>query len=469
MLRLGLAVRVIMRRRHVGVSLSWLMVILLFPFLGALIYLIIGENRVGLRRGMRAERLTEHFREWQKQIVNRLSVNWDEVDVNSEAMRRQIETSVGLPAIQGNDLKLFSEWNQTLRSIIRDIEDAEGCIHMLFYIWSDGGIADEVAEALMRASQRGVTCRLLVDAVGSQEFIRGEMIGRMRESGIDVVEALPVGIFRLLLRRIDLRNHRKLVVIDGKVGYTGSQNLADARFFKQDEGVGQWVDAMVRITGPMVEVLGVLFLGDWILESEDELEEIIKGACIGAQDDTGDITAQVVPSGPGYFAKTIHEILLTTIYSAREQLIITTPYFVPDESLLSALIAAAHRGVEVILIVPRKGDSWLVEKASRSYYIELLEAGIKVYPYKKGLLHTKSVTVDGNVTLIGTFNMDMRSFWINFELTLFVYDRTFTEEMRNIQMSYLEGHTPLQYERWSDRPFKDRFIENSARLLSPLL
>jgi cardiolipin synthase len=262
--------------------------------------------------------------------------------------------------------------------------------------------------------------------------------------------------------------HRKLVLVDDRIAWTGSLNLVDPRYFKREAGVGQWVDAMVRVRGSVVESLSIIFQTDWQSETDQTalLPDLTGNQPIEA---CGDSIAQVLPSGPAFAVNAIEQILLTAIYSAREELIITSPYFVPSESLSLALASAAQRNVRVTVIVPARVDSILVRFASRALREQLLEAGVRLAFFKGGLLHTKSVTIDGATSLFGTLNMDPRSLRLNFEITLAIYDTAFTRQLRQLQMHYLEQSDWLALDRWNERGVGTRVLENLAKLLSPLL
>ena len=467
--RIGFSVRVILRKRSTGVSLAWLAIVLLIPFVGAVVYLLVGENRLGRRRAERLEQVREPYRERLSQMDQGPAIDWSQLPPACQVLHRQAYNTIAIPTLDGNRLSLMIDTSEVLEAMSRDIDQAKHSCHVVFYIWSLGGGANEVAEALMRAAGRGVACRVLLDGVGSYHFLGSELARRMRGAGVQLVEALPVNLLRLLFRRLDLRNHRKIMVIDGEVAYTGSQNLADARLFKIREGVGEWIDAMVRVEGPVVEVLNLIFLADWELETEIGLEELQATGDVKQVQSRGDTKIQVVPSGPGLAPMVIHEMLLTTIYAAQKELIMTTPYFVPDDAMLMALQAAGHRGVDVTLMVPEKNDSWLVSYASRSHFDELLLAGVKIARFTKGLLHAKTITVDRQIGVIGSGNMDMRSFWLNFEVTLFVYGADFTEQIRDVQMRYLEQSEFLNTQQWLSRGHRHRFVENCCQLLGPLL
>jgi len=468
-IRIGLALRVVMRRRPVGVSLSWLGVILLLPFVGAVIYLILGENRIG---GLRKERF-ERIRPKIDEHLHRLKAHapFDPMDLTpaQRALAKHSVNRYGFPLMSGNGVELLPDADQIFQRLIEDIDAAKRSVHLQFYIWWPGGRVDEVAQAMLRAQKRGVKCLALADAVGSKKFLRSKSCKQLRAAGVEFVDALPVSIWRMIFRRQDLRNHRKIAVIDGQVGYTGSMNLADPAVFKSNAGVGQWLDAMVRVTGPAVEALGLVFLSDFDIETNEAFGDFRTKGGLYPVDPAGQVVTQLLPSGPGFAREAIRETLLTAIFGAEQELVLTTPYFVPDEPLLEALTTAAKRGVDVTLIVPERIDSFMARLASRSQYADLLAAGIRVMQFRGGLLHTKTLVADGTTALIGTVNLDMRSLWLNFEVTLTVYDIAFATALRALQEDYASDAVLLDEAQWSARPFYDRLLENIARLLGPLL
>ena len=281
---------------------------------------------------------------------------------------------------------------------------------------------------------------------------------------------MPVSLFRMLFVRFDLRLHRKIVVIDGEVAYTGSMNLVDPRFFKRDAGVGQWVDAMARLRGPAVEALAITFLEDWELETGEGVDRLVATGDAHPLPDAGTAVIQVVPSGPVAREESIQAVLLMAIYAARRELVLTTPYFVPEESLLTALASAAMRGVKVTLVVPGRVDSRLARLASQPHKGELLESGVRIVEFGAGLLHTKSVTVDGELSLFGSLNLDPRSLVLNFEITLCgVRPRVHRRACARSSNPTSTAPSPMDLAAWRARPPLRRFAENAARLLSPLL
>ncbi|MBB6429349.1 cardiolipin synthase [Algisphaera agarilytica] len=477
-IRVGLSVRVVMRRHSVGVSLSWLTLILLIPFVGAGIYLILGENRLGSRRAQATVQLHNAFAGWRSELrEQRPQPDWEALPVDAQPIHRQATRVSGMPALPGNQLDLYDDSHDALEAMARDIDAAQNRVHLEFYIWADGGDVDLIADALIRAAERGVTCRILVDAVGSKTFLRrSPKLKAMRSAGVQIVASLPAGLFRAIFRRLDLRNHRKLLIVDDHIGYTGSLNMIDPNTFKQDAGVGKWIDAMVRVQGPAVEALGMTFLEDWQLETQEDLGQLGRGsgAVVPSDEDTTGVmkpgaSVQAVPSGPSLNPESIHRLLIGAIYAARESITLTTPYFVPDEALLIALTSAAARGVDTLIILPKENDSFLVRHASNAYLGDLLQAGVKVAQYRDGLLHTKSVTIDSHLAAFGTVNLDMRSFYLNFELTLFIYDTNFSRKLTSLQQSYLMNCNMASLDDWKNRPLRTRLLDNTARLLGPLL
>ncbi len=468
-IRIGLSIRIIMRRRPVGVSLAWLTVVLLVPIFGAGVYLLFGELRLSQRRRKINKLIDSPVQIWLSSVVSRYGETIRSLDEWSQPVARLTTAAVGLPPVPGNSLEMITDPEAIFRRIIADIDAAQESCHLQFYIWSEGGMADEVAEALMRAAKRGLDCKILLDAVGSATFLKGRQVVQLISAGVQMRHALPVRLWSTLVQRPDLRNHRKIVVIDSEVAYVGSMNIADPRYFKSDAGVGEWVDAMVRVRGPAVEPLIGVFLHDWALESDQEINELISADDIREVDSCGSASIQVIPSGPLIRNESVRQVLLSAIYAARTELILTTPYFVPDEPLMSALTAAARRGIAVTLIKPARVDSMLVRLASEAVIEDLLTAGVEVALFEGGLLHTKSITVDGEFSYFGSLNLDLRSITLNFEITLAVYDRDFTSELVALQKSYIAESSMLDPLTCRSYSGVRRFRNNVVRLVSPLL
>ena len=262
------------------------------------------------------------------------------------------------------------------------------------------------------------------------------------------------------------------MAVDQHIAWTGSLNLVDPAFFKQDAGVGEWVDAMIRVVGPAASALTTVFESDWAVESGNIpgfSQFLDQMRATEVPPPVGDLMVQAVPSGPSYKVANMSHVLLSAVLEAREEVILTTPYFVPDDALFQGLQTAACRGVQVTLIVPQRVDSTLVRYASRSYMADLMSAGVKIQQFTGGLLHTKSLVVDRRFTLFGSVNLDMRSLRLNYEITLMIYDAKFSSQVHHLQRRYLEQSVPIDATAWADRPLLERLKENAAQLMSPLL
>jgi cardiolipin synthase len=466
---IGVSYRVIKVRLPVGTTLAWLLLVFFLPLVGAIAYLFLGEKRLGRKLPERSRAIQERYDSWLRDLPAEIRSDFQKMSPEARTLCRLAETTVHIPAMSGNRLQLLDAAKPILRSMIRDIDNAKRFCHLEFYIWSEGGMADEVGAALLRAARRGVTCRVQLDAIGSADFQKGHLVKQLKAGGVEVAYALPVSSISVFRVRPDLRLHRKIVVIDDAVAYTGSFNLVDPRFFKQDAGVGEWVDAMVRLEGPGVLALNALFRWDWELETGRDLPAPAENGVPSTVLSTGETDVQLIPSGPSKTGNTIYQLLLMAIYCAQLEIVITTPYFVPDDAVNTALLTAAERGVKVTVIIPERNDSRLVHYTCRSFFDDMLTAGIRIFGFKGGLLHTKSVVVDREIALFGSVNLDVRSFWLDFEATLGVYDPRFAGRLLALQDTYIQDSTPVDLQTWQQRPGSERFLENLARLASPLL
>ena len=465
---LGLGTRIILSRRDIGTSLAWLTLVAIFPFIGAGLYLLIGELWLARSRVRRTIIAGQQFDTQVKDLLPHETELWShELDVD-RTLNAYATRGLGIPTLQGNRITLFSKAHATFDAMVRDIDNATHTCHLLFYIWCPGGKADHIIEALIRARSRGVTCIVLLDAVGSRPFLNSPHAQTLRNAGVEVATALPVGRLRSILERIDLRNHRKIVAIDGRVAYCGSLNLADPAFFKQNAKVGEWIDIMARVEGPAARMLDLTILHDWYVETgrlELPRDEPIDWKEIEGKGSP----LSVISSGPGQWPRATQDMILAMLYGARKEIIITTPYFVPGDIMMNALITAARCGVSVRVVLPAKVDSKLVRYASRAYFDDLLQEGIEVLLFRSGLLHAKTVTVDRSVALLGSANMDRRSFSVNFETSMFIYDDAVTERIRDLQLEYIADADSIDAAIWSRRHTGVRLVENAAQLLSPLL
>ncbi|MCC6230014.1 MAG: cardiolipin synthase [Phycisphaerales bacterium] len=474
LVRIALALRVILRRTPVPTTLAWLLVLLLIPVVGWVAYAMVGENRLGSRRAARAQRLAREIMSHAAPLWTRGTQDFPPSMSPYEHIASLCSLSSGTPPLSGNSVEIVSEWEELISMLVSDINGAQRTCHLLYYIWGEDGRAADIADALIQAAKRGVKCRVLVDAVGSLDFVGSETWERLSKAGIEVVEALPVNPLRLLFARVDLRNHRKIAVIDGRVAYAGSHNLVEPGFkLARSKKLGRYVDATVRLRGPAVQALQTAFLSDWLLDSLDDVAEVEKQLShlltLDEEPHDGVSIVHVLPTGPGMDPVAINHALIATIHSASDELIMTTPYFVPDEAIKTAIIIAARRGVEVTLVVPAKSDHPIVCAAGRSHYQDLLDAGVRIRHFTDGLLHSKTVTVDRRIGLVMSANFDMRSFFLNYEVSLFIYDDDLASMLRFLQVSYIEKSVEITRDQWANRSMARRLLDNAAQLLGPLL
>ena len=357
--------------------------------------------------------------------------------------------------------------NSTIESMIADIDAATLHVHLMFYIWLPDNNGCKVVEALKRAAQRGVTCRAMADDLGSRTMIASEHWQAMKSAGVRLASTLPLGnlLLRPLRGRIDLRNHRKIAVIDNKITYCGSQNCADPEFLVKAK-YAPWVDVMMRFEGPIVRQNQTLFASDWMSEVDEDLSDLLREPVDAMP---SGFPAQVIGTGPTVRASAMPEIFELLMYTARRELVITTPYYIPDEPMQTALCASARRGVDTTIVFPARNDSWIVGAASRSYYDDLLAAGVKVVEFEGGLLHAKTLTLDGEVTLIGSANMDRRSFELNYENNILFYDPAMTLEMRRRQEEFISQSRQVSIETVAQWSWRRRLIDNTVAMLGPVL
>ena len=465
-IRIGLSLRILSRSMSVGVTFAWMSIVLAVPYLGAFLYLLIGENRLGERRVLRARTVIEQSRQWRKTLCAYAAHSNVDIPHSYATLDLQARNVIGYPTLPGNQLQLLTDYESVFRSLIEDIRQAQSSCLLEFYILVEGGLVDDLLQAISEAHERGIKLSILLDSLGSKGFLKGNTCKKMRAAGIDITEALHVNAARMLFQRVDIRNHRKIAVIDNRLAYTGSQNLVDPRFFKQDAGVGEWIDMMIRVEGPTVSALHNVATMDWSVEA---------GKVVSFSDKTihmqaaGDIPVQVVPSGPVFREGAIHQLLMGIIFTARHELVITTPYFAPDDALTEALVAAANRGVDVTLVIPARVDSRLIRYATPALLDGLLAAGIRVAQFNGGLLHTKSITVDGSFCIAGSVNMDMRSLWLNFEISLFVYHTGFCKQLRELQQQYINQSTYVDPAQFRNRSKTQRLAASIMRLFAPVL
>jgi cardiolipin synthase A/B len=461
-------VRVLLRpHRDPSSRIAWVVVIAALPVLGIVAYLLLGEVNIGRRRIGRMRTVLAQMPRVQDAPGADSPNLKPGVPERYEHLFRVGRSISGFEPIGGNRARLLADSDATIDAMVADIDTAKDHVHLLFYIWLADNNGCRVVDALIRATARGVTCRAMADDLGSRQMIRSAHWRTMEAAGVRLARALPVGnpFLRALRGRIDLRNHRKIVVIDDWITYCGSQNCADPEFLVKAK-YAPWVDAMMRFEGPVARQNQHLFAGDWMAHVNDDIVALLQRPL---PDSKPGLPAQVIGTGPTVRWSAMPEMFESLIYSARRELVITTPYYVPDESLQSALCASARRGVQTTIVFPERNDSWIVAAASRSYYRDLLAAGVRIFEYVGGLLHTKSLTMDGEVMLIGSANMDRRSFELNYENNILLHDAALTAAMRERQQHYIGQSVAVDMQTVLDWTWRRQLWNNTVAVLGPVL
>ena len=455
--------RILLRpHREPASRIAWIAVVGALPVVGVIAYLLLGETNVGRRNRNSMDKAMEELPQ-----ATAMGDSVAQVPPNYVHLFRVGTSISGFQPVAGNHAELMADSNATIEHMVADIDAATQHVNLLFYIWLTDNNGSRMAAALKRAAGRGVSCRAMVDGLGSRALLQSRLWREMADSGVKTAVALPLGnpLLRPLQGRIDLRNHRKILVIDGRVTYCGSQNCADPEF-RVKAKYAPWVDSVIRLTGPVARQNQLLFATDWMTYSGEELHARSEQP---APESAGNTVAQVVASGPTLRHSAMPEMFESLIFGAREELVISTPYYVPNQSMQEALCAAAYRGVHTTLILPARNDSMEVAAASRSYYADLLKAGVELREYEGGLLHSKTLTLDGEITLMGSANMDRRSFELNYENNMLLYDPELTRTIRERQQVYIDSSIAVSIEAVESWSLGRRLWNNTVAMLGPVL
>ncbi|WP_184752416.1 cardiolipin synthase [Microbacterium thalassium] len=462
------AVIVVPRNRRPTAAMAWLLAIYFIPLIGVFLFLLIGNPRLPRKRRRMQERINGYIRETSDGLdMGTLRPEAPESFTSLVRMNRNLGA---MPLAGDNGATLIADYQESLDAMADAIRTAQRYVHVEFYILQSDKSTDNFFRALEEVAARGVVVRVLLDhwANRGKPFYK-RTLKRLTAMGAQWHLMLPVQPLKGKYQRPDLRNHRKLTVVDGNVAFTGSQNVTDSTYnLKKNIKRGlHWVDLMARFDGPVVASINAVFLSDWysetgeVLTDQAQLFEVTSGS--------GDLDCQVVPSGPGFAFQNNLKLFCGLIYAAQHKVIIVSPYFVPEESLLLAVMTACQRGVQVELFVSEEGDQAMVYHAQRSYYEGLLRAGVRIWMYRRPfILHSKSMTVDDEVAIIGSSNMDMRSFGLNLEISMLVRGEEFVSEMREVEATYRDLSRELTLDEWMKQPLGSTVLDNLARLTSAL-
>jgi cardiolipin synthase A/B len=460
------ALGLVPERRRPSSAMAWLLAIFLLPVVGLVLFLLIGSPYVPRKR--RAE---------QRAVGTVIQSSLSEIPALPASPERPdwldsvmvLNRRLGwLPSVQDNATELFQNYEKSIQAKADLIRTAERYVHVEYFIICRDTTTEPFFEALLDAAARGVKVRVLYDHVSSFRLPGyKEMLATFDRAGIEWHPMLPIQPLKGQWRRPDLRNHRKIVVVDGRAGFLGSQNMIHPSYHKKkmEAGGRQWRELTVKVEGPAVHSMNLIFAGDWYVESKERLTEYLQPEVFSKPQ--GDVTCQVVPSGPGFPDENNLRLFNALIYGAQHRLSITSPYFVPDESLLYAITTAAQRGVAVELFVSERGDQFMVSHAQNSYYRFLLEEGVRIfmYPYPY-VLHAKHFSIDDHTAVIGSSNMDIRSFNLDFEVSMMCTGPSFVAQMREVEDVYRSICREMTLEEWKQRPLPKRWVDNVMRLTS---
>ncbi len=462
-----LAIIIVPRNRRPTAAMAWLLAIYFIPLIGVFLFLMIGNPRLPRKRRKKQEQINDYIRTTSRGLD--LGTLRPDPPLWFAQLVRLNRNLGAMPLSGENDATLISGYQESLDEMAAAIRQATSYVHVEFYILQCDTTTAGFFDALEDAVKRGVVVRVLLDHWANRgKPFYAETCRRLDAMGATWQLMLPVQPLRGKYQRPDLRNHRKLLVVDGHTAFLGSQNVTDSTYnLRKNIARGlHWVDMMARLDGPVVASVNAVFLSDWYSETDEVVEGI---ELFDVRTGDGDLDCQVIPSGPGFEFQNNLKLFMTLLFAAREKIIIVSPYFVPDEGLLLAIQTACQRGVHVELFVSEEGDQAMVYHAQRSYYEELLRGGVKIWMYEKPfILHSKSMSVDDEVAVIGSSNMDMRSFGLNLEISLLVRGEAFVSQLRAVEDEYRALSRELTLEEWEKQPLRSTVLDNLARLTSAL-
>ncbi len=457
-----LALLIVPRNRKPTAGMAWLLVIFLLPYVGWIVFLILGTNK--LPKSRRDTQIA-----FNKTIDARVSDSGDMVTSlvpdKYQSIARLASSLGHLPPIHGTTTNFMTDYNDTIASIVKDVRSARTSVYIEYFIFTLDDEMTELFDALKDAATRGVEIRVLYDWFASKKYPGyAAMRQFLDECNIPHHAMLPLKFSFKDYQRIDLRNHRKLIVIDHKVGYIGSQNLIRRNYSREDDII--YDELVVRLTGSVIAELEALFAHDWSVESGDPLQTVLTTQ-LETELTTGSSVMQILPSGPSYKDENNLKVFTLALNRAEHEIFIANPYFVPSEPLLSAIVTAAKRGVKVRMINSEVIDQWMVGHAQRSYYEELLRAGVEIYLYKQPiLLHSKFIIIDNELGFVGSSNLDIRSFELDHELSLIVYGQKSVAHMAKVRDMYLKRTRRIKLSEWQKRKASTQLLDNIARLTS---
>ena len=474
------AMTILLENRDPSKTVTWLLIFILLPGVGLIIYAVFGRNlrkikifkTQELASNMKEEKLFRNLDEINNLIrleqdtisVSKLLKDNEEDNIKLKIISLLLNTGM-FPFTTNNKVDIFVDGNEKFERLIKDIENAKDHIHLEYFIIKDSDIGQKIKNLLIKKSKENVKIKILYDDVGCWRFwFHREFFNEMKSHGIEIVPFLPTK-FPIIGGKLNYRNHRKIVVIDGRVGYTGGINIGD-EYMGKDKKFGYWRDTHIRIEGTSVYMLQMTFLIDWYYNTK---EVLLNTNYFPRLNNFGSSMIQVVASGPDSDWEAIHYAYFLAICQAKKSIYIETPYFIPDESILRALKSAALSGVDVRIIFPKIADHKIVNIASYSYFDDILKSGGRVYLYEKGFIHSKVIIIDNSIASTGSANMDLRSFMLNFEINAFIYDRKVIDLMKEDFFEDMKNSKEINKDEFKNRSIVQKSKESVARLFSPIL
>lgn len=475
-----LSINIILENRDPTKTMAWLLIFIVLPGVGLIIYCFLGRN-IRKRKLFHTQKLASDIKENNlfknmesiEELVEleQISIKNNKLldDRNYEEIKKKVVSLLlntgKFPFTSNNDVKIFIDGNEKFESLLKDIENAKEHIHLEYFIIKNSDIGIKIKDLLIKKAKSGVKVKILYDDVGCWRFwFHRKFFNDMKKVGIQISAFLPA-TFPFIGGKLNYRNHRKIVIIDGHIGYTGGINIGD-EYMGKNKKFGYWRDTHIRIEGSSVYMLQMVFLIDWYYTTK---KAEFEPKYFPKLEHKGNSMIQVVATGPDSDWEAIHYAYFSAICNAKERVYIETPYFIPDEGLLRALKSAALSGVDVRIIFPSIADHKIVHQASYSYFDDILKSGGKVYLYNKGFIHSKLIIIDDKIASTGSANMDLRSFMLNFEINAFIYDKDIINKISDDFFEDLKNSKEVDLEVFQNRPFIKKWAESVARLFSPIL
>lgn len=448
-------------------TVSYIIVLVFFPFFGLIVYYLFGQeyrkDKIFNRKNILNQKIVENVN--QELEIGKGELKKLENELLDERVKlvKLLSSNKNSPLAINNDLMVIKNGENKFKILLEDLKNAQNHIHLEYYILRDDKIGKKIIDILCDKASNGVSVKLSIDDVGSSVSRKSK--NRMTKSGVEWRSFMPV-LFPGLTGKMNYRNHRKIAIIDGKIGYIGGINISDT-YVNYEDSVEYWRDTHLRIMGEAVKSLQIHFLMTWEFVSRSKVK--IKRDFFPAEECDSKVAMQIAASGPDTDWANIMEAIFTAIVTSEKYVYITTPYFIPNEQIVTALQVASKSGVDVRLLIPKDSDSWTAKHATNSYLECLMEANVRIYRYCKGFIHAKTMVVDDMFSTVGTTNMDYRSFNINFEINAMIYDEEKTKELKSHFFEDLKDSEEIELERWRNRSKGQKFQESYCRLWAPLL